>query len=184
MASFVNNAGGEIRRSGCRCPERVVTTPHPWLRAALFAVGLSLEASRHLAGTQDGASEPESALALVDPVPWHMPLRKWSTLYVKTHLERVVAFRLVERLHADGAAGTEWTAVDATRRVQVVNLRNRALCTMWPQRGVKYTPMVGLSSKERRVVEASSWDVVRRAGGDIGTHPGKYLVLSPPPTFG
>lgn len=74
-------------------------------------MGLSLETSQHLARSPDDASEPASALTLVDPSAQEMPLRKWSNLYVKTHPERGVVFLLVERLHPDDLAGTEWTAV-------------------------------------------------------------------------
>eukprot|EP00972_Heterocapsa_arctica_P002297 332291-Heterocapsa_arctica.AAC.1 len=75
---------------------------------------------------------------------------------------------LVEKVYPSDAQSTEWTAVDATRRVQVVNLRNRSVYTLKAQARVRYAPMVGLSTSERTKIEKASWDVVRRAGGETG----------------
>ena len=97
-----------------------------------------------------------------------MVLRKWGNVYVKTSPTSGVVMLLIEKVYPGDAQSTEWTTVDGAKRVQIVNLRNRSVYTLRAQPGIKYSPMVALSSDDRKKTEQASWDVVRRAGGDTG----------------
>ena len=97
-----------------------------------------------------------------------MVLKKWGNLYVKTSPTTGVVMLLVEKLHPSDSQSSEWTAVDSTLRVQVVNLRNRTVYTLRAQPRIQYTPMISLGSPERARIEQTSWSVVRSAGGDTG----------------
>ena len=97
-----------------------------------------------------------------------MVLRKWGNVYVKTSPTTGVVMLLIEKVYPGDAQSTEWTTVDGAKRGQIVNLRNRSVYTLRAQPGIKYSPMVALSSDDWKKTEQASWDVVRRAGGDTG----------------
>ena len=103
--------------------------------------------------------------SLWERVPRLMVLRKWNKLYVKTSPSTGVTFLLIEKLKPDDNSDVQWTAIDSVRRVQVVNLRNKAVYALKSLRNVRYDPFAPLSKTEQTLAEKASWDIVRRAGG-------------------
>ena len=102
---------------------------------------------------------------LWDRLPRLMVLRKWNKLYVKTGPNGGVTFLLIEKLKPNDNADAQWTAIDTTRRVQVVNLRNKAVYALKAMRGINYDPVAPLTKEEQTQAEKASWTLVRRAGG-------------------
>ena len=95
-----------------------------------------------------------------------MVLRKWNHVYVKTSPRAGVVMMLIEKVIAGDPQDMGWTAVDSALRVQVVNLRNRAVYTLKKIPGVNYSPMVALTTEQKQKIEDASFAVIKRAGGD------------------
>ena len=104
-------------------------------------------------------------------IPRRMTLRKWNKVYVKTSARGGSVLLLVEKLKPGDAGDAAWTAVDNTGRVQALNMRNKAVYSLRPQRGIDYSPMSPLTKEQQRDTEAASWNLVRRAGEDGGNIP-------------
>lgn len=152
--------GADPRRVGGRRPSHLATPRRGGKRAAIRRRALLRRASVQVRRQRRGAA--------TTPPPSPPPAWCWKRAALRCRRRREpLAFRgiargdvlvaaadcgvilLVERLHPSDPASAEWTTLDATKRVQVVKLRNRAVSTMRPQHCVKFTPMVGLFSEER-----------------------------------
>ena len=101
-------------------------------------------------------------------------------LYVKTSPSTGVTFLLIEK--PDDNGDVQWTAIEFVRRVQVVNLRNKAVYALKALRGVRYDPLAPLSKTEQTLAEKASWNIVRRAGG--GSDRSSHTIKIGESTFG
>ena len=91
-----------------------------------------------------------------------MAVKKWSNVYVKTSPTHGVVMLLIEKKGPDLTNDAQWTAVDATSRIQVVTLRNKGVFSLKANRGITYAPMRGFSERERRELEIRSWEVAKK----------------------
>ena len=96
-----------------------------------------------------------------------MVLRKWNKIFVRTGPGQGVQMLLVEKLIPTDAQDLRWTVIDPVLRVQVANLKNKSVYSLKAIKGVVYSPMVGLDSKQKVNVEKASWELVRRQSSGI-----------------
>ena len=97
-----------------------------------------------------------------------MPYAKWCRVYVTTKAPpegRGVVLLLVERVFPHKLTDGMWTAVDAKRRISVVNVRDKAKITPRPRLGVKYTDVGGFRQSELIQIEQSSAATVAKRNG-------------------
>ncbi len=116
-------------------------------------VGREAWESRSRSGSQEDSEERPLSSAYTDEEPgewdaWEaledgldcesvkMPYAKWCRIYVTTKAPpegRGVVLLLVDRVFPHKATDGHWTAVDGKRRVQVINVRDRAKVTPRPR---------------------------------------------------
>ena len=109
-----------------------------------------------------------------------MPFKPWNRIYVKVSATRGVTFLLVAKLRND-AHDHDWVAVDAARRVVVINLRKKDIYTPRQQRGVRYDTSIAFTREEKDSIQEAGFSIVRRAAGGANVSDVSVVVPQPAP---